>query len=1603
MTATDSFDADRLDAWLEGNPFPSMSLNGHSDAQSDLVGTAQRFHAGIGAAERGMPVPARVIWEDVMQRTADLKISPPVIAATNGSGVPRTPVASRRPTMESPHRRGYWFTTASLIVIAVFAIVAVAFLANRPSNGGDEVPGLGISAFTPIAGSSVIASPAASNPSAMPFTILDPEKIDCSEVVRRSNEEIASLQANPGEFPDRSYGPAVPADPENASLVSVTDQYVNACRSEWRTLASPRLIADVQSTGYPAGLFPGYYLDQGMTMEELSLFLQSLLAVVGVDQADDVIIPTDAFGEEAALIPVINPNHTYLFPDGRIGAPQSQIFATQYATGRTAVRTQFVFYIQDPTQDGKWVLDETLPICIGECDEFWTAIADGTLYAPISNAIPGATPEASAEDIDRWLVHPDDMDCLRADPDPLTDVPTVARAPMYPGDYLPFTTASSEDQIAIATRTQNLIAVCDLGDEPLISDDFSYFDSPYGDPVTQQQLDTARAISDAVATDDLTDYIIVADEPRPTNLDGDLYSFSRRTLLPESIVLLPDGRLGGPLTAIIPSSEDRATIGDYIAERGQIETNFIIFERQGNTWILDESITLCLGDCDDWWTMYEIANEPAIGTPEASPSADVGVERWLVPPSSIDCGTPVANDLNSNEWSTDLVIDTDAYLPFSEPPTDQQEAIAETALLGFSDCVNTAMLSDDFAWMPGIPGIRPTADQIAAAQKISVALPDQDPASYFIVRPSDDPDYRGRTVLLPDDVVMLADGRLGAPYRYFATMQGDANWTRSQMGDGTFAMVPFLTFERSGDTWLLDEVFMVCVGECDQAWQAMANGTNLDGTPEPLTISPASFDAITADDCPPAPTGFAGPFNAPRYDTGENPYVVAGLPGVDILGNVTDSVRGWRGCQLAEEETGQQALQTARFTEDGGTIQDPRFPELPDPLDRQITATNFQENRQNLTDMMLDGEWHDFNVTTPYMAADETYLTPLGNRAMVLADSRIAVPLMTIWPESAQYVEANNPYWFVPVDILIWSTEADRWLVDESFLLCAGDCDQYLRELDTTVGIRMATETPPALLPTTPESEATSVDPGFVIPPPDSTYTDDGFKHPQGTPGIESTSVVVLPPVEGTPADSDGTPVASPTTGNERWLADTESVDCTRLEEDLFGVIQRVPMRGESWDYLPVQPAAGADSIAVAESFQLIGAGCDPDSLGYPLISNPITVFPQVVDDTPMATSNQVALAKLLSRSLPITPGMVYLEGEPLADLEFESSEPRFTTNPVLLPDNVVVLPDGRLGAPLTWYIQTNHPEGLEGLLEYLGENDVSPALIFMIFTMEDGHAVLDEMLQLCTGNCDDYWASIQIVDTIEASTPETVASPAADLAYEPITAEECNVDGLTTDEVSAIIRNPGEQPERSYVPVGPADPADAEAAIAADRAWYACTAHGSMGQKAALQSPWLTSTGPESDILVDTMSETIELINNRKPLSERMLIGNRMDFTVPAGMTQNEMIADLMASSFTIPASSGAMLLEDGRIAIPQITVEADDSYIFDEEWSPPAPYFATRVHIMAFDTATGGWLVDEVIWLCGGDCDQMISDLQEQEAAWLEQAGVPPATPEATPAAGS
>lgn len=493
-----------------------------------------------------------------------------------------------------------------------------------------------------------VATPVAD---AASFQPIYPE--ECN-VEPRSDDEASAIIREPGDEIERSYAPTGPAHDALAQEVAGADRawqscYVYGTAGERAALQSPRLTRD------GPGPDPRVSLSIEDEMAQLARFdaTRELGGAMLSSDWRDYYIESDLFAEGTPaafqipdFIPSIPiPEQAFHLSDGRIAIPIAALHAPGYGADQFIDGDDIPYWhipvhvlAQDPTQAGRWVVDETFTVCMGDCDLARVRIVDYIDYlesltitpdaatpasasptAATAPATPSAATPAATDPNAEWLQDPDRIQCTRGDT-PFPDFLTVAERPTAIEDYLPFASAAEVERRAVASQHLLIQANCAPNEAgmPAVSDDVSVMTLDGTGSVTQQQLDTAIAISDALALDDPV-ALVIEGEPLPTSAStGGPMTSSRFVLLPDDVVRLPDGRLGAPLRPFMQTNHPEGVTG-WIADRGnRLESLFWIYDERDGVLALDEIIPLCIGDCDDYWNFHRV---PPAETPPATPDA----------------------------------------------------------------------------------------------------------------------------------------------------------------------------------------------------------------------------------------------------------------------------------------------------------------------------------------------------------------------------------------------------------------------------------------------------------------------------------------------------------------------------------------------------------------------------------------------------------------------------------------------------------------------------------------------------------------------------------------------------------------------------------------------------------------------------------------------------------------------------------------------------------------------------------------------------------------------------------------------------------------------
>jgi len=278
---------------------------------------------------------------------------------------PKRPVSSSRVLRFVPAAQP---ASSFLLVIAVLVLIGGTFAGLAPDDGRGVFPS---AHATEDSAQRAVASPEASVDFVQPVI---PD--DCS-VDSRPVGQIWVLNDDPGAQIEREYGPVFLADTPLSIDIANAARVWQACSahgypSQRQAMESPRFIYESGGSD-----FLNWDIDGA---EEWQIAIQLLAdevldgdwtpyyvgtALLGdIDAGTGVYTPRD---ERSFLLP----QHVYQLPDGRFGGLVTKLVPLGYVESMSVSpdhHVEFQIYAQDPTQDGRWVLDETLWLCATGCD-----------------------------------------------------------------------------------------------------------------------------------------------------------------------------------------------------------------------------------------------------------------------------------------------------------------------------------------------------------------------------------------------------------------------------------------------------------------------------------------------------------------------------------------------------------------------------------------------------------------------------------------------------------------------------------------------------------------------------------------------------------------------------------------------------------------------------------------------------------------------------------------------------------------------------------------------------------------------------------------------------------------------------------------------------------------------------------------------------------------------------------------------------------------------------------------------------------------------------------------------------------------------------------
>jgi hypothetical protein len=296
------------------------------------------------------------------------------------------------------------------------------------------------------------------------------------------------------------------------------------------------------------------------------------------------------------------------------------------------------------------------------------------------------------------------------------------------------------------------------------------------------------------------------------------------------------------------------------------------------------------------------------------------------------------------------------------------------------------------------------------------------------------------------------------------------------------------------------------------------------------------------------------------------------------------------------------------------------------------------------------------------------------------------------------------------------------------------------------------------------------------------------------------------------------------------------------------------------------------------------------------------------------------------------------------------------SSSDILRPEDIVALPDGRLGG-LVHHVY----RATSGMYPLHLPYDLT---VFVVFAEENGEWVVDESFAICVGKCADYWnGEIHLPSLATPNAPASTATPATndgDQWLRPVTADECVVESRPRDEMTALISTPATIPDRAYLPAVTVDSSTELNVIAAARAWHACANYGLPSQRMALESPayiWEQSGRTRHD---DPARFEARQAATRS-FSETLLDPDWTTYFI-----ETAGVDDLAFSGQRSIVQPGhAWRLPDGRVGVVVSQLVPPGTHEERADWPEHS------VEFQIFTLENDRWLLDETLWLCPGGCE--------------------------------
>lgn len=880
----------------------------------------------------------------------------------------------------------------------------------------------------------------------------------------------------------------------------------------------------------------------------------------------------------------------------------------------------------------------------------------------------------------------------------------------------------------------------------------------------EQRLQASRELSPVLVVQDPSRYIVDSNDPviRPYLLE-DPANGQQVVLLPQDFVVLADGRIGAPLKVARPGGANPGSMDNYLSPHS---VSFMFFTDDSGKWVFDEFANLCTAHCDQFFANRQAEIDQAGKQPTLDPrllpkgsgtaTAAVTPVQRMASPSPVAArsagatpnasGTAQANPCAVRTLTAEQVAKLrEARLAAPEPaflPTagTAPQSAASAAITTFDDSlactVNAEQSSGTSSFSPWTDNFfaehslrYPTDSRIviqeqnlAASRQLSPVLVDMDPTHYIV--DSNDPAMQpfihrqdssgGAYVLLPQDFVVLADGRIGVPVK-LAFPGGNQTFTKDDYR--TPQAVQFAIFANvdGTGTWLLDQSIRLCTWKCDQFYADLQTGIDRDrqwiaaealrvttpvaSTPIPQKATPAG---ATATASPVAADPWLEPITAVECaaptTTGRSETEIIAITSRWYLacGNERNNVQDVISFFSAELLARHPELLKGQYTLQAADIDSAKA----------VSSALADQNLQFLV-QGVPGADDDTTRTSGF------YEVFLPQNAVVLPDGRIAIPYTSAFPDPTNFARAKTSQAADPkapqaAGALVFVKDGDTWKIDEFGAICIAKCDGVWNEQKTHVG------TPS---PSNDELATASAEAAKRLPvPPESCMVPTATASASDLPN-RSYNRLMMP----TTNKADGAAAAA-----------SNVITC-------------------------LNAAPVATPLAILE-------------LLPPLITKRLQQELPANGDDPQLTMAQINGARNVSTYLegqttykPFERAADGVHDAPPdvwpANLQGDSFDPTPGWYNIFLPENSIQFLDGRVGVPITYMITS------DALWNNLGSRSSNGETSIYIFAPTEGEWKLDEVLPICLGDCDAYWTEQEA----NIGTPVVTASPSSPIPGTPI------------------------------------------------------------------------------------------------------------------------------------------------------------------------------------------------------------------------------------------